>query len=104
MKKILILTALVLCTAGASATKVAKTTATSTAKVEIASSVRIGYNGYATGDGVRIRKSPSLNGKIIGKVNKGTILYAISYSNGWYKVRWKGGIGYINARYFECAA
>ena len=52
-----------------------------------------------TGNSVFVRKSPSSDGAVIDKVTKGTVLPAISYSNGWVKVTYRNQTGYISADY-----
>lgn len=59
------------------------------------------YDFAVNGDGVRIRTLPNTKtGKVIGGVNKGFKLEVIEQDdNGWYKVRYKGKIGFITNQY-----
>ncbi|WP_158001538.1 SH3 domain-containing protein [Bacillus thuringiensis] len=59
------------------------------------------YDFAVNGDGVRIRTLPNIKtGKVIGGVNKGFKLEVIEQDdNGWYKVRYKGKIGFITNQY-----
>lgn len=42
-----------------------------------------------------LRASASTTAAIVGTVPKGTILYMINYSNGWYQVNYNGTVGWI---------
>lgn len=41
------------------------------------------------------RLEPSTSSSLIGTIPKGTVLYLISYSSGWYQVNYNGKVGYI---------
>lgn len=41
------------------------------------------------------RLGPSTSSSLIGTIPKGTVLYLISYSSGWYQVNYNGKVGYI---------
>lgn len=41
------------------------------------------------------RTEPSISSALIGTIPKGTVLYLISYSSGWYQVNYNGKVGYI---------
>ncbi|KQL38742.1 hypothetical protein AN960_12230 [Bacillus sp. FJAT-25509] len=56
-------------------------------------------NYISTGNGVRIRSGAGTSYQILGSVNKNQRLDVISVSNGWYKVKFNGVIGYISASY-----
>ncbi|MEH7451577.1 C40 family peptidase [Gottfriedia acidiceleris] len=58
-------------------------------------------NYISTGNGVRIRSGAGTSYQILGSVNKNQKLDVISLSNGWYKVKYNGVIGYIGASYVE---
>ena len=59
-----------------------------------------GYDDVSvTGSSVRIRKSPSLQGEILGSADKGDKLTVLDYREGWYKVQYKQGEGWISADY-----
>lgn len=55
---------------------------------------------YVTGNNVNIRKQPTTESKIIGRVsfNK-KILVSKSHDKNWYIVSYKNSIGYINKKY-----
>ena len=46
-------------------------------------------------DFANLRLSPSTNSSLIGTVPKGTILYLIDYSSGWYQVKYNGQVAWI---------
>ncbi|UPM53622.1 C40 family peptidase [Gottfriedia acidiceleris] len=53
----------------------------------------------STGNGVRVRSGAGTSYQILGSVNKNQKLDVISLSNGWYKIKFNGSIGYISASY-----
>lgn len=65
-------------------------------KTEVKGKVKVNDNG------VRIRKTASLDGEIIDTLYLGTELELIeSMSNGWSKVKYKGQYGYVKSEYLE---
>ncbi len=56
-----------------------------------------------TGSSVRVRKSPSLKGAVLGSVNKGDILAVSDYQDGWYKVSFKNADGWVSAEFARLA-
>jgi hypothetical protein len=71
-------------------------------------------DGSCNDDNVRLRSDPGVQGKVIGKLMKGDTLavLATTYkmdvidSNGgrWYKVGYKGRIGWVFSQFVECEA
>ncbi|MEH7612583.1 C40 family peptidase, partial [Gottfriedia acidiceleris] len=58
-------------------------------------------NYISTINGLRVRSGAGTSYQILGSVNKNQKLDVISLSNGWYKVKFNGVIGYIGASYVE---
>ncbi|MFF3023372.1 SH3 domain-containing protein [Gottfriedia sp. NPDC057948] len=58
-------------------------------------------NYISTINGLRVRSGAGTSYQILGSVNKYQKLDVISLSNGWYKVKFNGVIGYIGASYVE---
>ena len=52
-----------------------------------------------TGSSVNIRKSASTGATVLKRVDKGTVLEAVSISDGWVKVKYDGVTGYVSADY-----
>jgi uncharacterized protein YraI len=48
---------------------------------------------------LNLRTNPSSSSTVIGYVPKGTVLYLISYSGGWYQVNYNGNVGWIWGNY-----
>ncbi|MEG1509721.1 MAG: NlpC/P60 family protein [Clostridia bacterium] len=44
-----------------------------------------------------VRASASFNGSVVGKMDKGDLLYLESKQNDWYKVKYKNGYAYVSA-------
>jgi len=65
--------------------------------------VLVSYEGHyiSTGNGVRIRSGAGTNYSILGSVNKNAKLDVKSFSNDWYKIIYKGRIGYISGNYVQ---
>ena len=56
------------------------------------------------GDRLNVHATASLDGKIIGHLKKGTVVVYKSYKNGWWKVAYYGGSGYVDRRYLTSVA
>jgi N-acetylmuramoyl-L-alanine amidase len=54
---------------------------------------------YVTGSQVNVRKSPSANGEVLDKLDKGTALKRTGYSDSWSRVVYKDKECYISSRY-----
>jgi len=54
-----------------------------------------------TGSLVRVRKTPGLDGEILGKVSKGTVLPVLDHQDGWFKVQLANGVGWISGDYIK---
>ena len=60
----------------------------------------MGYDGLqVTGSLVRVRQTPSLSGAILTKIQKGTVLTVLDHQNGWFKVQFPGGVGWVSGEY-----
>lgn len=56
---------------------------------------------YVTATSVNVRKSPSTDGEILTKLNKGTSLKRTGYSSAWSRVVYDGTISYISSQYLS---
>lgn len=54
-----------------------------------------------TGSSVNIRKSASTGAAVLKRVEQGTVLEALSISDGWVKVKYSGVTGYVSADYVK---
>ena len=54
-----------------------------------------------TGSSVNIRKSASTGAAVLKRVERGTVLEAVSISDGWVKVKYSGVTGYVSADYVK---
>lgn len=52
-------------------------------------------------DPLNVRKSPSVNADIIGKVAKGSTVEIYSETNGWCEIRYNGQVGYVSKDFIE---
>ena len=55
--------------------------------------------GTCTGNGVRVRKTPSLKGTVLRTLNRGNLFDVLGYSGQWVKVNVAGTRGYVNKAY-----
>lgn len=55
--------------------------------------------GEVTGSSVNVRSGPSTTASVIGSAKKGDTVEIISQNNGFYKIAYNGGTGYISASY-----
>ena len=60
--------------------------------------------GVVNAASLMVRSTPSKSGKALGVVKKGQSVSITGTQNGWYKISWKGGAGYISGRYISAAA
>jgi cell wall-associated NlpC family hydrolase len=58
-------------------------------------------NGTVTGSAVNIRRTPGLDGEIIGLVYSGQTLPIIGQQNDWVNVKYNDTTGWISARYIS---
>lgn len=58
-------------------------------------------NGKCTGNGVRLRKSASLTGKILKKLYKSDEFDILGTSGSWTKIKHNGTIGYVSSQYVK---
>ena len=57
--------------------------------------------GTCAGDSVRLRKSASLTGKILTKLNKNDAVELLGTSGDWTKVRFNDTVGYMSSQYVK---
>lgn len=55
--------------------------------------------GTVTATTLNVRKSPSTSAQILGKLKNGAKVTIVSTSNGWYKIKYGSGYGYVSAQY-----
>lgn len=52
-------------------------------------------------DPLNVRKSPSTEAKIIGKIDKGSTVTIYSENGDWYEIEYNGGVGYVSKKYIR---
>lgn len=71
-------------------------------KMETFKAAEIKYlTGTCSGDSVRLRKSASITGKILTKLNKNDTVELLGTSGDWTKVRFNGTVGYMASQYIK---
>ena len=66
---------------------------------------RIMYVNVSSGSSLALRSAPSLNGRVLARLKRGTRVYARTLSNDWYYVTTEGGQnGYVAKRYLTAEA
>ncbi|MBM7834755.1 SH3 domain-containing protein [Clostridium sardiniense] len=55
--------------------------------------------GKVTASALNVRNGASTKNKVIGSLSKGATVEIVSTSNGWHKIKYKNGYGYISADY-----
>ena len=58
-------------------------------------------SGTATGSSINIRSKASLDGKVTGKLNKGTKVTIQSETDGWYYIQYAGITGWVSKQYIS---
>ena len=59
--------------------------------------------GFTTGSGLRLRSTPSTNGKVLDSAEKGEVITIISKSGSWFKVNYNLQVGYMHGDYLKVA-
>ncbi len=59
------------------------------------------YVGTCTGNGVRLRKEPSLTGKVLGQLNRGNLVDVLDFGSEWVRVNAGGTRGYLYKTYLD---
>lgn len=52
-------------------------------------------------DPLNVRKSPSIEAEIIGRIDKGSTVTVYSETDGWCEIEYNGGIGYVSKDYIS---
>lgn len=55
--------------------------------------------GTVTASVLNVRQKPSTSAKIIGKLKNGATVTIVGSTNGWYKIKYGSGYGYVSAQY-----
>lgn len=77
------------------------TTKTGSSSSSSSSSSKVNYNVKVTASSLNVRKGAGTDYATIGSLKKGDVVKATAKKNGWYKIQYKGGTGYISAKYAE---
>ena len=59
------------------------------------------YKGHVTADELTVRNSNNTNGKKLGTIKKNTAVYVVEDKNGWYKIEYKDGYGWVSNKYIK---
>ena len=63
--------------------------------------VKAATGGVVTGNGVNVRAGASKDSEKIGSLNGNEEVTILEEENGWYKIEYKGGTGYVSADYVD---
>ncbi|MGG7078244.1 N-acetylmuramoyl-L-alanine amidase, partial [Clostridium sardiniense] len=55
--------------------------------------------GKVTASSLNVRNGASTKNKVIGSLTRGSKVEIVSTSNGWHKIKYKNGFGYVSAEY-----
>ena len=56
---------------------------------------------YCTGDGVKIRKKPGMDGEVIGSMNRGKYIHRVGKNSKWSRILWNGKKVYAASDYLS---
>ena len=59
---------------------------------------------YCTGDGVKLRKKPGLDGEVVGYLDRGAYVHRIGKNLKWSRIQQNGKPVYISADYLSAEA
>ncbi len=57
--------------------------------------------GYVLASALNVRSGPGTNYNILGKLYSGDLVEIVGSTNGWYKIDYNGGTGYVSAGYIQ---
>ena len=60
--------------------------------------------GYVIASALNVRSGPGTNYNILGKLYSGELVEILGSANGWYKISYNGGAGYVSAEYVQKGA
>ena len=63
--------------------------------------VKAATGGVVTGNGVNVRAGAGKDSEKIGSLNGNEEVTILEEENGWYKIEYKGGTGYVSADYVD---
>ena len=63
--------------------------------------VKAATGGVVTGNGVNVRAGASKDSEKIGSLSGNEEVTILEEENGWYKIEYKGGTGYVSADYVD---
>ena len=55
--------------------------------------------GKVNASALNVRSNPSIRNSVIGTLSRGSKVTIVSTSNGWHKIKYKNGYGYVSADY-----
>ncbi|MDY3208429.1 SH3 domain-containing protein [Clostridium baratii] len=55
--------------------------------------------GKVNASALNVRSNPSIRNSVIGSLSRGSKVTIVSTSNGWHKIKYKNGYGYVSADY-----
>lgn len=59
------------------------------------------FTGYVTASALNVRAGANITSKILGVLRKGDSITVKGQSGNWYKIKYKGGIGYVSSKYIK---
>lgn len=59
----------------------------------------INKNGKVTASALNVRAGAGTNNKVLGTLKNGANVTVVSQSNGWYKIKYGSGYGYVSSQY-----
>ncbi|CUQ16558.1 SH3 domain-containing protein [Clostridium baratii] len=57
--------------------------------------------GKVNASALNVRSNPSIRNSVIGTLSRGSKVTIVSTSNGWHKIKYKNGYGYVSADYIN---
>ena len=63
--------------------------------------VKAATGGVVTGNGVNVRAGAGKDSEKIGSLSGNEEVTILEEENGWYKIEYKGGTGYVSADYVD---
>jgi hypothetical protein len=56
---------------------------------------------YCTGNDINVRESPNTQSRVLGKLQRNNQVNVLSGEQGFYKIEYNGGIGYVSVKFLQ---
>jgi hypothetical protein len=73
----------------------------STPSINVAPPATTYHYFYCTSNSINVRESPDTKSRVLGKLQRNDRVRVLSSEQGFYKIEYKGGVGYVSVKFLE---